>query len=142
MKKLDNFFDHFVEGRIFEWTMSCSMIGLSIQIGIWPRTVDFSAFRDLSKIMSDEFIGLFMGVFGSARIISLILNGHTVYGVVIGPVIRSILAVFCAFMWSQFAFALFQVSIVSGRPSPGLPFWSMFVVAELYVSYRAVRHVG
>lgn len=134
-----NRLDYFLEGRTFEWVMTCSMLLLALQIGIWPRTVDFSAFKDLHQIMSDKFIGLFMGFVGAARFISLILNGHKFRGVRVGPLIRSVMAVFCSFMWTEFALALLQFSIETGRPSPGLPFWTMFIFAEIYVAYRAVR---
>jgi hypothetical protein len=45
-------------------------------------------------------------------------------------------------MWSQFVMALLRLSILQGYPSPGLPFWTMFVVVELYVAYRAVAGDG
>jgi hypothetical protein len=73
--------------------MTLSMLLLAVQISVWPRTVDFSAFQDLHKMMSDEFIGLFMGVVGLTRIFSLILNGHVYKGVRVGPVVRSVMAV-------------------------------------------------
>lgn len=135
-----NRLDYFLEGRLFEWVMTISMLLLAVQIGIWPRTVDFSAFQDLNRVMSDKFVGLFMGFVGMARAISLILNGHRIQGLRIGPIVRAVIAIFCAFMWTQFAFALFQFSITSGRPSPGLPFWTMFIFAELYVAYRTMRN--
>lgn len=134
-----NRLDYYLEGRTFEWVMTVSMLVLAVQIGVWPRTVDFSAFQDLNKLMTDSFIGAFMGGVGMIRALSLLLNGHSIYDVKIGPIVRSMMAVFCAVMWSQFAYALFQFSIQYGRPSPGLPFWTMFIFGELYVAYKAVR---
>lgn len=33
-----------VEGRLLEWTMSIAMIFLAVEIFIWPRTLEASAF--------------------------------------------------------------------------------------------------
>lgn len=131
--------DHYLEGRLFEWMMTVSMLLLSFQIYMWPNTISFSAFTEIQDILTDKFVGLFMFVVGGVRATALTLNGHSVRGVRIGPLLRSIMAVFCATMWVQFAFALLQLSVNQGRPSPGLPFWTMFVVGELYVAYKAVR---
>lgn len=130
----------YLDGRLFEWMMSTSMVMLAIEIYIFPRTIEFSAFVELNQVMSDKFIGLFLGTVGLVRIFSLLLNGHTVLSIRIGPLLRSLMAVFCALMWTQFALALFQISVLRGIPSPGLPFWATFVIGELYVSYRAVRN--
>jgi hypothetical protein len=40
-------------------------------------------------------------------------------------------------MWAQFALALLRLSLEQGFPSPGVPFWTTFVAAEIYVAYRA-----
>lgn len=132
-------FDHYLEGRLFEWMMTISMLLLAFQIYMWPTTMQFSAFKDLMDVVTDKFVGLFMFGVGFVRASALILNGHSIRGVRVGPLLRSIMAVLCATMWVQFAFALLQLSIEQGRPSPGLPFWTMFVIGELYVAYKAVR---
>lgn len=138
--KLVRKFDYLLEGRLFEWMMAVSMVLLAFEIYLWPRTIEFSAFTELSQVMTSAFIGLFLGIVGLVRIVSLLLNGHQVRGLRIGPFLRSLMAVFCALMWTQFALALFQLSIDRGVPSPGLPFWSTFVLGELYVAYKAVRN--
>lgn len=131
---------YLLEGRLFEWMMSISMVLLAFEIYLYPRTIEFSAFTELGQVMSSQFIGLFLGIVGTIRIASLSLNGHAIRGVRIGPFLRSLMAVFCALMWTQFALALFQMSVDRGAPSPGLPFWSTFVFGELYVAYKAVRN--
>jgi len=132
--------EYFLEGRLFEWMMSVSMIGLAFEIYLFPRTIEFSAFQDIHDVMSSEFIGLFLGVVGLIRVMSLLLNGHHIKNFKLGPFLRSLMAVFCALMWTQFALALFQISVTRGIPSPGLPFWTTFVFGELYVAYKAVRN--
>lgn len=119
--------------------MTISMLLLAIQIFLYPATVAFSAFRDLLDIMSVQFVGVFMLGVGLVRALALTLNGHKVRGVRLGPLFRALMAVFCATMWFQFAFALLQLSVARGNPSPGLPFWTMFVFGEIYVAYKAVR---
>lgn len=131
--------DYYLEGRLFEWIMTLSMLLLAFQIWLYPTTVVFSAFKDLLDIMTAQFIGLFMLTVGLMRAAALTLNGHSINGVRLGPLFRSLMAVFCATMWFQFAFALLQLSITKNNPSPGLPFWTMFVLGELYVAYKAVR---
>lgn len=131
--------DHIVHGRLFEWLMTWSMLLLAVEIYIWPKTMEFSAFADLIDVITNQFVGMFMFVVGWTRAVALVLNGHAVWGVRLGPLMRSIVAVLCAVMWGQFALALLELSISQSRPSPGLPFWSMFVLGELYVAYRAVR---
>ena len=131
---------YLLEGRLFEWMMSISMVLLAFEIYLYPRTIEFSAFAELNQVMSDKFVGLFLGVVGSIRIGSLLLNGHHIRGIRVGPFLRSLMAVFCALMWTQFALALFQLSVDRAVPSPGLPFWSTFVFGELYVAYKAVRN--
>lgn len=132
--------DHYMEGRVFEWVMSISMVLLAIQIYFFPRSVEFSAFQDINQVMSPRFVGVFMGTVGMIRIMSLLLNGHLIRNIRVGPFLRSLMAVFCALMWTQFALALFQLSVARAVPSPGLPFWTMFVFGELYIAYRAVRN--
>ncbi len=131
--------DYYLKGRLFEWLMSCSMLILAAQIVVWPKIMEFSAFTYLIEVVSDKFVGLFMFSVGWVRAVALVLNGHRVYNVRLGPLLRSLVAVLCAMMWGQFAFALLQLSIAQERPSPGLPFWTMFVLGELYVAYQAVR---
>lgn len=130
----------YLEGRLFEWMMSISMVLLAFEIFLFPRTIEFSAFTELNQVMSNRFIGLFLGTVGLIRISSLVLNGHAFMGIRIGPLLRSLMAVLCALMWTQFALALFQISLVREIPSPGLPFWATFVLGELYVAYKAVKN--
>jgi hypothetical protein len=142
MKKIAELVDHYLVGRLFEWTMSIAMIGLSFEIFIWPQTLKTSAFHFILLVMSGQFIGLFMMIVGVGRSFGLILNGHQINGHRIGPLIRSGFSIISAFMWVQFALALVQQSIAQGIPSPGCPFWFMFTFAELFVVYRAVVNNG
>jgi hypothetical protein len=131
--------DHYLEGRLYEWSVTISMILLSVESFFWPQTLQFSAFSGLMQVMTGPFVTAFMAGVGIIRAAALLLNGHAIKGKKVGPLLRSVMAVVCATMWVQFSFALFELSINQGRPSPGLPFWTVFVFSELYVAYRAVR---
>ena len=75
-------------------------------------------------------------------LIGLLLNGRTVRGIRLGLVITSATAVARAVIWIQFALALLSLSLIHGYPSPGLPFWLMFTVTEIYVACKAVAGNG
>lgn len=133
---------YYVDGRLFEWSMTLPMLILSVMAFIWPETLRGSAFRWILSVGPAPLIEILLFLISWSALIGLLLNGHAVRGIRLGPVIRSITAVARAVMWSQFVMALLRLSILQGYPSPGLPFWIMFVVTELYVAYRAVAGDG
>lgn len=128
---------YYVDGRLFEWVISTSMLELFAITMIWPDTLHASVFQWVVVVMPPAIVQVFMFLFGFARLVGLLLNGHRFMGVKLGPVIRSVTAVGCAVMWAQFFWALVLFSAKQGFPSPEIPFWQMFVVGELYVAYRA-----
>ena len=125
-----------VEGRLFEWTMSIAMIFLAFEIFIWPRTLEASAFYWLVIVMPSELVGIFMLLVGMSRAIARVINGRSP---LYGPRVRAVGAVAGAVMWAQFALALAMPFVMNERaiPSPGIPFWFSFTLAELYSAYRA-----
>lgn len=133
---------YYVDGRLFEWVVTVSMLGLALEAFVWPETLQASAFQWVVLVMSNGFAEIFLFSVGWLRIIGLLLNGHQIKGRRVGPLIRSFSAIACAVMWVQFAIALFELSSRQGFPSPGIPFWMMFVVGELYTAYRAVAGDG
>lgn len=133
---------YYVDGRRFEWVITLSMLWLAVAMFIAPEVLHASAFQWIVLVMPTGFIGACLFLIGWARMIGLLLNGHTFMGVKIGPIIRSSTAIACAVMWVQFDLALFELSARQGFMSPGIPFWSMFVIGELDVAYRAVSADG
>jgi hypothetical protein len=125
---------HHLEGRLFEWVMATAMILLSIETFVWRRTLDASAFHLLTVLMPSSFIGMFLLVFGLLRYGALIANGRSL---VYGPRVRALGAIAGAVLWAQFELALLTSFTVKGPPSPGIPFWFVFTLAELYSAYRA-----
>ena len=123
-----------LEGRLFEWVMATSMILLAVQTFVWPGTLNASAFFLLTTLMPTSLIGLFLLVFGLARFAALVVNGRShVYG----PRVRAIGALAGAVLWAQFEIALIASFTVKRPPSPGIPVWFNFTLAELYSAYRA-----
>ena len=133
---------YYVDGRLWEWIITVAMLALAVETLIWPQTLKASAFQWIVLVMSNWFAEIFLFSVGWTRLIGLLLNGHMIRGVRVGPIIRSASAIACAVMWVQFDIALFELSVRQGFPSPGIPFWSMFVLGELYTTYRAVAGDG
>ncbi len=125
---------HYLEGRLFEWTMATAMVLLAVECFIWPETLNASEFFWLTTLMPTSLIGAFLLVFGVARFAALVANGRSL---VYGPRVRALGALAGAVLWAQFDLALIAAFTVSRPPSPGIPFWLVFTLAELYSAYRA-----
>ena len=133
-----NRISYYLDGRLFEWVMSLSMVMLAIEVLVWPETLRASEFQWLTQVMSPDFVGAILLAAGWFRCLALLANGSSL---VIGPRVRAIGAIIGAVMWVQFATALVKLSIEQHFPSPGIPFWYMFTLAELRIAYRAVLDV-
>ncbi len=133
---------YYVDGRRFEWVITIAMLWLAVALFIDPEILRSSAFQWITLVMTPWFVGACLFLMGWARLIGLVLNGHEIRGRRIGPLIRAVTAAACAVIWVQFDLALIQLSFQQGFMSPGVPFWSMFVLGELDVAYRAVAGNG
>lgn len=133
-----NRISYYIDGRLFEWVMSVSMVLLALEIFIWPFTLNASAFQWATMVMNSEFIGVVLFCAGWFRCLALIANGSSL---TIGPRVRAIGALCGAVVWFQFGLALLKLSVDQNFPSPGIPFWFMFTIAELRITYRAVLDV-
>lgn len=137
---MDRGIHHYFEGRLFEWVMSIAMVLLAVETLVWPMTLNASAFHWMTIWLPTSFIGVFLLIVGVARCGALIANGRSAK---YGPLTRSLGALSGAVMWAQFDLALIAAYTVKGPPSPGIPFWFAFTIAELYSARRAaadVRH--
>lgn len=132
---ISEFFMYYVKGRIFEWTMALAMLFGGVELLLWDDVLTFGAFKWLLTIMGQKWIGSFMLFVGWIRLSALMFNGQLLFGSRFGPLVRAVCAVFAASLWAQFALALVVLSIDQGYPSLGVPFWIMFTIAELLVSY-------
>ena len=123
----------YLEGRLFEWVVATNMTLLGIEMLLFPILTQAKSFIELTKILPGQLIAWFMVAFGLARIAALIANGRSTF---YGPRVRSIGAIAGAVLWMQFTYSLI-INFEDSRPSLGVTFWSVFVLAELYSAYRA-----
>lgn len=130
----------YIENRLFEWTMSIAMCLLAMEIFLWPATLGASAFHWLVLFLPTELVGVFLLLVGAARLGALFVNGRSM---LLGPRVRAIGSLAGAVMWGQFCLALIMPFATSERaiPSPGIPFWFLFTLSEIYSAYRAAGDV-
>ncbi len=107
----------YVEGRAFEWCMGISMMAAAIEGTIWPRAVE-----------------------GSGLLTAYVPNGQTMFKSRLGPYVRAICGVLSAIIWAQFVISLVAQWVDHGYPSPGIPFWFMFTIGELYTAYTTIKN--
>lgn len=129
---------HYLEGRLFEWTMALTLILLGTELLAWPDTVQAHSFRyAVWAFRSDNVAALFL-LLGLARTAALVANGRSY---VYGPRVRAFGALIGALIWSQMFVSLLMLLPRSSAPSPGLPVWFILTLGELYSSYRAATDV-
>jgi hypothetical protein len=126
---------HHVDGRLFEWGSVLAMLGLGIELMIWPNAIALSAFHTLGALPAG-FLPLFYLSFAVVRGWALALNGRSY---VYGPRMRSYGALGACIIWSWMMTAL----IYNGNevPSPGIPVYFALACCELYTIYRAASDV-
>lgn len=129
---------YYLDGRLFEWTFSLCSLWLAVAIFIWPDIIVISAFRSLTELMESSRIAVLSLVVGIVGMIALSTNGRSF---VVGPVVRSICAIVRAFLWAQFAYALYLWGLEHVAPSLVLGFWTLFAMSEIYLAYRAMIDV-
>jgi hypothetical protein len=126
----------YCRNRLFEWVMTLSMLGMAIEIGIWPRAVQASSFRLMLDIIDPLNVGMFFMAFGLLRIAALIANGSWPEH---GPRMRAMGAGAAAMMWGQMGIALILLtSQRDGVPSPGISLYFFMTIGELLSAYRAM----
>lgn len=131
---------YYINGKVFEWIMVCTTLGLAGQIFLWPESSRSGVFYWIAPSLRGIWMsGLFLFL-GSVRFYGLTLNGHRVFGHRIGPWIRAIAGVVCAVVWGQFVVGLMRLSVAQGYPSPGIPLWLMVTLGEIYIAYRAIAN--
>jgi hypothetical protein len=116
--------------------MTITMLGLAVEIAIWPAAVGSSSFHFLLVIIGPLNIGMFFMAFGLLRIAALIANGSWPEH---GPRMRAMGAGAAALMWGQMFVALLLLAPQNnGIPSPGIPLYFCITIGELLSAYRAI----
>jgi hypothetical protein len=122
--------------RLFEYVMTAAMLGLAIEIVVWPSTISASSFRFILVVVTAENMAAFFAIFGMMRIAALIANGSWP---VHGPRLRAMGAGASALMWGQMCLALFILAPMNtGIPSPGIPVYFALTIGEVVSAYRAI----
>jgi hypothetical protein len=125
----------YCRNRLFEWVMTLSMLGMAIEIWIWPKAVAASSFRLMLDVINPLNIGMFFTAFGLMRVAALIANGSWPDH---GPRLRAMGAGAAALMWIQMGIAL--VLLIPENhdiPSPGISLYFFMTIGELVTAYRA-----
>ncbi len=134
----DRAITYYLDGRLYEWVMGTAMILFGGGMLVFPRMAHGSILSILTALLNNYAIGTIFLALGLLRMVALIANGRSMQ---IGPRIRSFVAVFTSALWTTFTLSMTRVSFEQGFPSPMVFFWSMFTLAEVYISYRAVLDV-
>ena len=139
-KRMTKNINYYVEGRIFEWVMGLGMFFGGLQLLFWPNSMNNSSFLFLSSIWPTHITLSALLSLGWIRCCALMLNGQKIFGMKFGPRTRAVCSVLSAIMWIQFTVALLELSVAQGFPSPGIPFWAMFTLGEVYTAYTTVKN--
>ena len=126
----------YCRNRMFEWVMTLAMLGIALEIAVWPSSIASGSFRLLLVVISPAELALFFGTFGLLRIAALIANGSWPEH---GPRMRAMGAGAAALMWGQMCIALMLLTPnLGGVPSAGIPVYFSLTVGELISAYRAI----
>lgn len=126
---------HF-ENRMLELATTVMMLSISGWLMVWPDALSSGSLHSLTEIVSPRFVVVTYGIFGLARIVALIANGHWAF---YGPLIRAAGALVGAFAWSQMAGSLWHSSADVGHPpSIGVPVYIVLALFELISMWRAL----
>lgn len=129
---------HHLDGRLHEWAMATGMMMLGVLMLIYPKMSKGSIIQVLLQFVNSTIAALVFLFIGIFTVIALIANGSSLR---IGPRIRSIMAISRSVLWAQFTLSMIKVSLEQEFPSPMVPFWLIFTLAEIYISYRAALDV-
>lgn len=121
--------------RLFEWTMAGAMLGMGVELLIWPDAIAKSKMLFMLDVLGSHTFMLAYLVVGGARCAALYLNGKQPTW---GTRVRAVTAICGAFAWAQMGISLYLAQVaVGGPPSPSLPLYFALVIAEFYSTFRA-----
>lgn len=121
----------------FEYTTSAMMIGIAIDVAIYPKAISYGSFFLLRDIgMTPEMIGVAFTILGCLRMAALFANGRWPD---YGPMCRVFGAMMGALLWAQMAWALYRWSIGQGYVAIGVIVYACLAASELVSCGRAAR---
>ncbi len=125
--------------RLFEWTMTCALLGIGTEMVIWPNAFAVSKLQFMLDVINSKCLMYYCLMVGVLRAFALYINGGWP---VWGARVRMFTAVGSAAVWLQMGLSLVFVQIaIDGPPSPSVPLYVALVLAELYSTYRAAADV-
>jgi hypothetical protein len=125
----------YCSNRLFEWTMTFTLIGLGVHLIIWPGAVAASKFQFMLDMIGSQTLMLAYLIIGILRATALFLNGNWP---VWGPLVRAYTSLGGALVWFQMDASLYLAQrAINADPSPSLWLYTALVGAELYSTYRA-----
>lgn len=128
----------FCKNRRAEWVMAGATVLFGFQTLVWPDSIAQSAFSPILNVASPELIA-FVSLVSSIRLLALYLNGRMPF---YGPLVRAVFAGAGFCVMTSMALALCIQTIEVGRPpSPGVPFYLAWAVAEWLSAVRAASDV-
>lgn len=130
---------YYLDVRLFEWTFSVPLTLLGIAILIWPKVAQGSIEHVIVDAIGATLTALLFIATGVVGLVALVANGQSLRT---GPRLRSLTAVLRSIIWLTFVLSMARVSIFQGFPSPMVFFWTSFVGAEVYISFRAALDVN
>jgi hypothetical protein len=124
-----------LEKRLFEFAMTCIMLGEGIFLYFNAASIRESAFRYTLDMLSEATFMYLFFLFGLARLIAIILNGHWMPW---GAIFRMGGAFIGALIWAQWCAALLVLKSKTGLPpSPGVVTYCVLALFEVVSMYRA-----
>jgi hypothetical protein len=132
-------FAELTDNKFFEWVSSAMLLGLAIEMLIWPQILQASAFRYVAMAGHAQAVGTLMLMAAVASFIALVVNGRSD---MVGPKVRAWTALFRGIVWMQMDIALLLIiGENKGTPSPGIPIYFFLTVGEFYAAWRAATDV-
>lgn len=129
---------YYLNNRLYEWCVSMGLIAVSIEMIIWPGVMQAPSLQLLVKYVSPTLVASLFMTCSVTCVIALLANGTSRF---IAPRVRSFAALFRAVVWFQFSISTIQSSVDQGYPYTIIPFWVMFMIADFWVTYRAMLDV-
>lgn len=130
---------HYMENRLFEWSMTIALLGNGLVLLCWPNAVEAGLFRYMLLVFQPVQLTFLYLIFASFRSIALVFNGRMP---IWGPRYRMVSAVGGTLLWTQMAVSLYNSIPDQGAPSLSIPTYGALVLGELYSAYRAARDHG
>lgn len=117
---------------LFEWTMARGLLGFGLWVAFVPGSFPASRFSTALLVFDVQDIAALCITIALIRLGTLTLNGRLG---IWGPRVRAASAAASAFMWLQFAIALWTPV----HPSPGIPIYVMLFYSEFRSLIKARR---